>query len=160
MPFTYSEVEYPAQMVVSIRRNIKVPAYHQTLPSILHQLWDHIVTHDAQITGVPIALYYGPVNEEDDGPVEICVPFSGLVPPTEIIKVRELPAHKTVQVRTFGDHNAYPKLLEMWDALGTYVQEQNLEPNWDFDMTTYEIWHEDETTAICWPIREFASGSA
>lgn len=162
MSFTFTEAEHPAQMVVSIRRHIKVPAFHQSIEPTLRQLWSHIQEHGAQQAGEPIALYYGPVNEEDDGPVEICVPFNGLVPPTGEIKVRELPAHKTVQVRTFGEYNEFPKLLEMWNGLGKYVHEQNLEPNWDYDMTTYEIWHGDEerTMTICWPVREFVQAAA
>ena len=158
MSFTFTEAEHPAQMVVSIRRHIKVPAFHQSIEPTLRQLGDHIRANGSQPSGDPIAFYYGPVNEEDDGPVEICVPFTGLVPPAGEIKVRELPAHKTVQVRTFGEYKEYPKLLEMWNGIGKYVHEQNLEPNWDYDMTTYEIWHGDEemTMTICWSVREFA----
>jgi hypothetical protein len=84
----------------------------------LRQLYGHIKEHGAEPVGDPLALYYGPVNEEDDGPVEICVPFAGLVPPAGPIKVRGLGAHKAVTVRTYGAYNSYPKLLEMWNALG------------------------------------------
>lgn len=157
MSFTFTEAEYPAQMVVSIRRHIKVPAFHQWTEPALHQLWDHLKAHGATPSGPPICLFYGPVNESDDGPVEIAVPFTGLVPPAGEIKVRELPAHKTIQVRTFGEYNDFPKILEMWNGVGRYVNEQNLEPNWDHDMTTYEIWHEDETFTICWPVRAFVA---
>ena len=153
MSFTFTQAERPAQTVVSIRRHITVPAYHQSIHPTLQQLWGHIREHGAEPTGDPLALYYGPVNEEDDGPVEICVPFTGLVPPSGEIKVRELPAHKTVEVRTFDEYNQYPKLLEMWNGLGRYVNEQAMEPNWNHDMTTYEIWHDDETMTICWPVK-------
>jgi len=155
MSFTFTEGEREAQTVVSIRRQITVPAYHQSIYPTLQQLWAHISEHGAQAVGEPIALYYGPVNEEDDGPVEIAVPFTGLVPPAGEIKVRELIAHKAVQIHTYGEYNQFPKLLEMWNALGRYVNEQNLEPNWDNEMTTYEIWHKDETMTICWPVRAF-----
>jgi len=155
MSFTFIETERPAQMAVSIRRHITVPAFHQSIMPTLRQLWDHIKEHGAQPAGDPVGLYYGPVNEKDDGPVEIAVPFAGMVPPAGEIKVRELPAHKALQVRTFDEYNQYPKLLEMWNGIGRYVHEQNLESNWDHDMTTYEIWHEDETMTICWPVREF-----
>ena len=157
MSFTFTEAEYPAQMVVSIRRNITVPAFHQSIAPTLRQLWDHVREHGAQPGGDPVCLFYGPVNESDDGPVEIAVPFTGLVPPAGEITVRELPAHKTIQVRTFGEYNDFPKILEMWNGVGKYVNEQNLEPNWDHDMTTYEIWHEDETMTICWPVRAFVA---
>ena len=157
MSFSFTEAEHPAQTVVSIRRNIIVPAFHQWIQPALRQLWDHIREHGAEPSGDPFALYYGPVNESDDGPVEIAIPFTGLVPPAGEIKVRELPAHKTVQVRTFGEYNEYPKLLEMWNGIGKHVHEQNLESNWDHDLTTYEIWHEDDTMTICWPVREFVA---
>jgi DNA-binding transcriptional MerR regulator len=159
MSFTFIEAERAAQNVVSIRRHITVPAFHQSITPTLRRLWGHLEEHGAQPDGDPIALYYGPVNEEDDGPVEIGVPFTGLVPPAGEIKVRELPAHKAVQVRTFGEYNEYPKLLEMWHGIGKYVDEQNLESDWDQDMTTYEIWHEDKTMTICWPVRDFESVS-
>jgi len=160
MSFTFVEKEIPAEMVVSIRRQITIPAYHQWITPALRRLADHVKSAGAEPTGEPIALYYGPVNEEDDGPVEICLPFAGTVMPEGEIKVRQLPMHLAVQVRTFGEYNEFPKLLEMWNALGRYIQEQNLEPNWDADMTTYEVWHEDETMTIGWPVRAFAAAAA
>jgi DNA-binding transcriptional MerR regulator len=160
MSLTFTEAEHPAQMVVSIRRNITVPAFHQSIQPTLRQLSNHIRENGAEPSGDPVCLYYGPVNENDDGPVEIGVPFTGLVPPAGEIKVRELPAHRTVQVRTFGEYKVYPKLLEMWNGIGKYVHDQNLESNWEHDMTTYEIWHADETMTICWPVHEMAPAAA
>ncbi len=155
MQFDIMKKEMAAQTVVCIRRHITVPAYHEWITPALRQLWDHIEASGAQPAGDPVALYYGPVNEEDDGPVEICVPFTGDAPPAGEIKVRELPAHKAIQLRTVGQYNEYPKLLEMWNAVGRYVNEGGLESNWDMDMTTYEIWHEDRSMTIGWPVREF-----
>ena len=155
MSFTFNEQELRAQNVVSIKLHITVPAFHQSIPLTLRQLWDHIQAHGAETAGDPVALYYGPVSEEDDGPVEIAVPFSGQVPPAADIRVRQLPAHKAVQLRTYDEYNEYPKLLEMWNALGKYVHDHNLEPDWEHDMTTYEIWHADETMTIGWPVKAF-----
>jgi DNA-binding transcriptional MerR regulator len=160
MSFSFTEAEYPAQTVAYIRRHITVPAFHQSIMPTLRQLWDHIREHGAEPSGDPVCLYFGPVNESDDGPVEIAVPFTGLVPPAGDIKVRELPAHKTVQVRTFGEYNEYPKLLEMWNGIGKYVHDQNLESNWEQEMTTYEIWHADETNTICWPVYDTTPATA
>jgi DNA-binding transcriptional MerR regulator len=160
MKFRFVEKEEAAQTVVSIRRHITIPAYHEWMMPALRQLWDHVAAAGAEPAGDPVALYYGPVNEEDDGPVELCVPFAGTVMPAGEIKVRELPAHRALQVVTYGEYNEYPKLLEMWNALGRHVQENELEPNWDGDMTTYEIWHEDETMTIGWPVRAFAATPA
>ncbi|MGD2078586.1 MAG: MerR family transcriptional regulator, partial [Chloroflexota bacterium] len=153
MQFDIKSDTMPVQNVVSIRRHITVPAFHQAIEPTLKQLSGHIRESAAEPAGDPLALYYGPVNEEDDGPVEICVPFSGTVLPAGGIKVRQLPAHDAIMLRTFGEYNEYPKLLEMWDAVGRYVHDNQLESNWDHDMTTYEIWHEDMSMTICWPVR-------
>ena len=39
MVFTFTETERAAQMVVAIRRQITVPAYHQAIEPTLRQLW-------------------------------------------------------------------------------------------------------------------------
>lgn len=157
--FTSNEQEMTTLTVASIRRHITVPAYHEWIMPALRQLGNHIASSGAKANGDPLALYYGPVNEKDDGPVEICAPFLGTMQPKGEIKIRELPAHKVVQIRTFGEYNEYPKLLEMWNALGRRVNEQMLVSNWENDMTTYEIWHEDDTMTICWPVRSFTSNN-
>lgn len=160
MKFEFVEKEMPAQTVVSIRRRITVPAYHEWIQPALEELWGTIRAAGAEPSGDPLALYYGPVNEKDDGPVELGVPFTGMVPPRGEIRARELPAHHALQIRTYGEYNEYPKLLEMWDALGQHVHRYGLESNWDGDLTTYEIWHADRTMTIGWPVRAFAPVTA
>lgn len=155
MSFTFTNQEVEKQMMVSIRRQITVPAFHEWIMPALQQLWGHIQASGATVAGDPVALYYGPVNEEDDGPVEIGVPFTGTVPPQGEMKIREWPAHRAVCVKTYGEYNEYPKLLEMWNALAKHVQEQELESNWEQDITTYEVWHADRTMTISWPVYEF-----
>lgn len=160
MEFEYMESEAPALMVVSIRKRIRVPAFHEWIQPALDSLWGHIREGGARPSGDPLALYYGPVNESDDGPVEICVPFEGTVLPKGEITVRELPAHKAVQVKTYGEYNEYPKLLEMWDGLAQHVHARSLESDWTAGLTTYEIWHADMSMTICWPVKGFAGGPA
>jgi DNA-binding transcriptional MerR regulator len=156
MNFEFVEKEMPARSVVSIRRRITVPEFHDWIAPALQELCDHVKAAGGEPTGDPIALYYGPVNEKDDGPVEICVAFTGMVPPKGEIRVRELPAHNALQVTTYGEYNRYPKLLEMWDAVGQQVHNRGLESNWDGELTTYELWHADQTMTIGWPERAFA----
>jgi len=48
----------------------------------------------------------------------------------------------------------------MWNGIGKYVHEKNLESNWEQDMTIYEIWYEVETITICWPAYNTAPAAA
>ena len=156
MSFDFTHQEIPTQMMVSIRRHITVPAYHEWITTALQQLRGHIAAHGLQAAGDPVALYYGPVNEEDNGPVEIGVPITGAVPPRGEMKVREWPAHRAICVQTYGPYNDYPKVLEVWHALGKYVEAQGLASNWEHDLTTYEIWRPDHTMIVCWPVYRFS----
>ena len=153
MSFTFTMGEMPASNILSVRRKIKVPAFHAWIPSALGALTAHIEASGAETAGDPLCLFFGPVNENDDGPVEIAIAFNGVVMPKDEMMVRALPAHHTVRIRTYGEYNEYPKLLEMWDAIGQYVHRENYESNWDDGLTTYEIWHADGTETICWPVR-------
>ncbi len=141
----------PAQKVASIRKRIRVPAYHTWIPQALAALRAHIQAAGATISGAPLALYYGPVNEEDNGPVEIAYPFQGYVAPEGEIEVRTLPAHQAVVVEADEAHSDYPKILEVWDAVSGYVQQHALMSNWEGNMSCYEIWHE-HTLAVAWPV--------
>jgi len=153
MSFNFTQSETLAQTVLSVRKQIKVPAFHAWIEPTLKALWDHIRESGAEPSADPLCLYYGPVNEKDDGPVEIAIPFSGVVMPKDDMMVRELPAHHVVEIRTYGEYNEYPKLLEMWDAIGRYVHEKQFESNWDHHLACYERWHEDCSMTICWPVR-------
>lgn len=152
MDFKFERQTYPAQQVAYIRRQIAVPAFHEWIMPALQQLRNFIEAGGAQTTGDPLCLYYGPVNESDDGPVAICWPFKGTLRPAGEIQIRELPAHHAITVRTFGEYNRYPDVLEMWNALSRAVDEQQLSGDFAHDNTTYEIWHDDETMTIVWPV--------
>lgn len=153
MSFEYTQTDVPAQYVAAVRKNITAPSYHKWANETMRRLVQFVKDGGATPSGDPIVLYYGPLNEEDDGPVEICIPFTGATMPEGDVKVRQLPAHRAVRIRTYGEYNQYPKVLEMWNGIGKHVHESGVESNFDADMTTYEIWHEDFTTTISWPIR-------
>ncbi|RNI22887.1 MerR family transcriptional regulator [Flexivirga caeni] len=42
---------------------------------------EHLAAHDATRTAEFWVIYHGMVSPDSDGPIEICVPFEGLVPP-------------------------------------------------------------------------------
>ena len=152
MDFNFETITLPAQQVALIRLQLTVPAFHEATMPTLKRLFAAIEAGGATDAGDPIVLYYGPVNEEEDGPVDICVPYSGTLSAQGDIMLRELPAHTALSVKTFGEYNRYPDVLTMWNALARTVDERGLTPDWRNDMTTYEIWHDDMSMTIGWPI--------
>ncbi|MEJ2349229.1 MAG: MerR family transcriptional regulator [Anaerolineales bacterium] len=122
----------------------------QFIPQALAKLSAYAQQAGATISGDPICFYYGPVNETDDGPVEICFPIAGSADPSGDIVVREIPAHRAAVGRATPEQSSYPGILDVWDAVVSWVQQNKFELT-DDPVCCYEIWHEDETISVVQP---------
>lgn len=99
---------------------------HQLL-AVINASVIELTTHVARSGAVPGAeyhvLYRGVVGPDDDGRVEVCVPFSGTVEPTEEILLRVEPAQDLALVPVTAEQCRYPQILHAYDALSAWVQQ-------------------------------------
>jgi DNA-binding transcriptional MerR regulator len=95
---------------------------------------------EVERTGSPFVLYHGPVNEQEDGPVEVCVPTAE--------GDRVLPAGEVAVTGVPTSHRQFPEILEAYDAIWNWAKEQGRE----LDGPPREIYH-DEEWEIAWPVR-------
>jgi len=140
----------PAFKALSIKRRIKVPEFQSFIPKALDQLKTNLERDGVQIVGEPICFYYGSLNENDDGPVEICLPFEGQVEPEEGIRVREIISHQAAVGRADPKLSQFPEILEVWDDVINWVQRNKLDIKED-DVPCYEIWHQDRSISVVQP---------
>jgi DNA-binding transcriptional MerR regulator len=150
MPVDISVETYPVRQAVSIKKNITVPAFHQFIPQALAKLSASAKDAGVTISGDPICFYYGPVNETDDGPVEICLPIEGRAVPSGDIVNREIPAHRGAIGTATPEQSSYPAILDVWDAVVSWVQQNKFELT-DDPVCCYEIWHEDGIISVIQP---------
>lgn len=150
MSIHVSENEFPACKVVSIKKNITVPDFHAFIPEALARLNQYVDDAGAKIAGDPICFYYGPVNETDDGPVEICFPIEGNPIPEGELMLREIPDHQGAIGIATREQSSFPEILEVWDAVICWVQQNRMKMT-EESVSCYEIWHEDETISVVQP---------
>jgi len=150
MSIDVSVKTFPASQVVSIKKSITVPGFHAFIPEALSRLSQHAKEAGAKIIGDPICFYYGPVNESDDGPVEICFPIEGTPAPAGDILLREIPGHQGAIGKASLEQSRYPDILEVWDAVVSWVQQNGFVMT-EEPVPCYEIWHEDETISVVQP---------
>jgi DNA-binding transcriptional MerR regulator len=66
-------------------------------------------------------LYHGPVNTEEDGPVEVCVPTAD--------GDQRLPAGEVAFTEISGEQCRFPEILGAYDAVYRWVKEHGREPS-------------------------------
>jgi len=95
--------------------------------------------------GAPFAVFHGPVNETDDGPVEVGVPRAD--------GERELPAGEVAYTAVTGDQCAFPEILGAYDAIARWAKENNRE----FAGSPRELYlsapGEPDAWEVAWPLR-------
>ena len=68
----------------------------------------------------PFVLYHGPVNAEEDGPVEVCVPSAE--------GDKQLPAAEVAFVEISGEQCQFPQILGAYESVYRWAKEHGREP--------------------------------
>jgi DNA-binding transcriptional MerR regulator len=100
------------QVYVSRSRRVVVPE----LESFICSAFEELGQSD---NGPPFVLYHGPVNTEEDGPVEVCVPKAD--------GDKNLPAGEVAFTEISGSQCDFPEILGAYEAVYRWAKEQGRE---------------------------------
>lgn len=116
--------EVPEQKVLSTQRNVTAG----DLPAFIGDAGQRLVAHLDGAGLAPSApafvVYHGEVTEDSDGPVEVCLPFTGTVEPAGTLGVRMEPAHTEAYTRIPKRQVVFPEILRAYDAVSAWVEER------------------------------------
>jgi DNA-binding transcriptional MerR regulator len=143
------------QLVLSISKRVKIDGLEEHIRETPKRL---IAFADAQpsgeIMGQAFGIYHGPVNRDDDGPMEVCLPVKGAFTPSGDLVLRELPGGPAVCVAGGGEYCEFPKVLELYDAACDWMQKNGSAQ----DGPPREMWSgpngEDHVIEVVWPYRK------
>jgi DNA-binding transcriptional MerR regulator len=107
--------DVPAQWVLSERRHVPVEQLSGWLGRTMPRL-----AGAAGRCGPLFVVYHGEVNQDSDGPVEVCAPV-GQMP-----GVRLIPAYREAFVRIRKAQVAYPQILSAFDAVAQWPAEHGM----------------------------------
>jgi DNA-binding transcriptional MerR regulator len=130
------------QTYVSRQRRVRVADLEPFIVSTISELWERHAPNDHAFT-----LYHGEVNEQDDGPVEVCVPTAD--------GDKRLPAGEVAYAVAVGEQCRFPEIIGAYDAVAEWVQRNGRE----LAGPPREIYrsdpHKGETPRmeIAWPLR-------
>ena len=147
--------EVPEQKVLSVQRNVYVKDLSAFINQAHDALYNHLSQAGLETTGPSLVIYHREVNEDSDGPVEVCVPFAGSIEPAGKMHVRLEPAHQEAFTRLSKAQMAFPGLLEAYGALHEWLRAEGKEQA-DTPREVYFVdWDaagpDDPACDIAWP---------
>jgi DNA-binding transcriptional MerR regulator len=118
--FDVRERDVPAQLVLTERRHIRVPELAPWLGRAMCALAEAAAGHGG-VSGAPFAIYHGEVDEDGDGPVELCMPVSARGSVAGAYVLRTEPAHREAYTRLAKAQVEYPQILSAFDAVSRWL---------------------------------------
>ena len=110
-----------------------------------------------EVTGPPIGIYHGEVNEDSNGPVEICLPFEGEAMPTEAITVRTLKGGSVASTYTTVEQARFPEILQAYDAVHEWIRQSGHQisesPREIYLAREEEVSQHEPFIEIAWPFQ-------
>ena len=95
-------------------KRVLVPELDRLLSTTLEELGDSDF-------GPAFTLFHGPVNHDEDGPVEVCVPKAN--------GDKRLPAGEVAFTEISGSQCQFPEILGAYEAVYRWAKEHGREPN-------------------------------
>jgi effector-binding domain-containing protein len=134
--FEVSTKEVPEQRYVSRSTRMRVDGLPTFIETAIKELFE-----EHEPTGPPFALFHGPVNETDDGPVEVCVPTAE--------GDKRLAGGEVAYALASGPACAFPEIIGAYDAVAGWAKAQGR----DLVGPPREIYTERYRWEIAWLIQ-------
>ena len=117
----------PAQQIISITRHQKLDGLSQMIEKDIGALFGLAGEQGVNVTGAPFGIYHSAINEQEDGPIETCLPVDGRVEGRDDIVVKQLAGGNAACVTIHGEQCRYPDLLSAYDAAADWIQKNGYE---------------------------------
>jgi DNA-binding transcriptional MerR regulator len=158
MAFQVDVRQLAPQPVLSLTAHVKVSQLDAHIQRSLAQLGAYATEQGVEVVQPPFGIYHGPINHEDDGPIEVCFPLrqplsdnGGLSNDSVSAKVLEGGRAAVVTVR--DEDCAFPAILGAYDAAYDWIVQNGYEAAG----SPREVWLgsiENGPVEIAWPFRE------
>lgn len=150
------EREVPEQAVVSEQRHVTVHGLTDWFDECMPRLHG-IADRNGGVAGAAFIIYHGEVNEESDGPVEVCVPVNRERLDAIDAATRIEPAHREAYTRIRKAQVEFPQILDAYEAVEQWMAKNNREmvasPREVYFADFMNAGPDDEVCDIAFPVR-------
>jgi DNA-binding transcriptional MerR regulator len=155
MAFEIGEKDVAPQQIVSISKHVYVGQLDSHIKESVRFLREYANRQGGEIVGPAFGIYHGPVNREDNGPVEVCLPVRGKFSVSGEVVSRECSGGSVAYVTVEDEQCQFPGILQAYDAVHDWITRKGC----DIEESPREIWMDSEKMKkieIAWPFRKRA----
>ncbi|WP_371497388.1 MerR family transcriptional regulator [Kitasatospora sp. NBC_00374] len=124
--FDIQQREVPEQLVLTEQRHAGPEDLPTWIPAACDRLFGAAEAYGG-VFGAPFVVYHGEVNEDSDGPVELCVPVDRDRSAEITHPCRVEPAHHEAYATITKAQVVYPQILAAYDAVFQWARRQGRE---------------------------------
>jgi len=114
------ERDVQEQLVFTEQQHVKVGELPAWIGAAMMRLMTSAQTYGGQ-SGPSFVVYHGEVNEDGDGPVEVCVPIGLSREASADAAMRREPAHREAYARITKAQVEFPQILSAYDAVAQWI---------------------------------------
>lgn len=120
--FEIHEREVAEQIILTEQRHIQVGELSDWIGIAMGRLESAAQLHGGGV-GAGFVIYHGEVNEDSDGPVEVCLPIDP-ARATQAAAARREPAHREAYTTITKAQVEFPQILSAYDAVAHWIDAQ------------------------------------
>ena len=125
------------QQVLSSTHHIKVNKLDTTIQATVTAMYALLKEQNLEAASAPFGIFHGAINEQEDGPLEICLPVNGTVNGKGAIAVKQLQGGDAACVMTVGVETDFPAILGAYDAAADWINKNG----YGMAEPPREVWH-------------------
>ncbi|GAA4895738.1 DNA-binding transcriptional MerR regulator [Stackebrandtia albiflava] len=113
--------DVPGRKLLAREIRVRVSALDEAVTTTERALRRHLEQVGAGDDAPLLVFFHGLVTEDGDGPVEIAIPFTGVLEPVDDLRIRWAAPHREAFIAVTGEERAYPHVMSAYDAVACWV---------------------------------------
>ncbi len=118
--YEIQEREIPERLVLTEQRHTTVEGLTEWLGETIGRHWTTAESLGG-VSGPVFVIYHGQVDEDNDGPVEVCAPITPDGKDISHVATRIEPAHREAFTRIRKSQVEFPQILSAYDAVAHWI---------------------------------------
>ncbi|MEV0649535.1 MerR family transcriptional regulator [Phytomonospora sp. NPDC050363] len=127
----------PAVKLLSRQRLLLTDVLDEFVAEAAGQIRAHLRAAGLPGDGSTRVYFHDLVTPDSEGLVEVAVAYEGSVEPTEDLRIRLSPAQREAYLPAPADHEDFPLVLRLYDAVETWIDDR---PGVECADTCFEAW--------------------